>query len=136
MPPIYQPEAAAEAIVHAAAHPRRREYWVGGSTVATILGEKLASGVLDRHLARTGYDAQQVDRTPPRSGPNLWEAVDRQSDHGAHGAFDDTAPPHSRQWWLNSHRGALRGRSRDNRHVAAPSCPSKGRSWRRPSYVS
>jgi NAD(P)-dependent dehydrogenase (short-subunit alcohol dehydrogenase family) len=107
VPPIYQPEVAAEAIVHAAAHPRRREYWVGGSTVGTILGEKLAGGVLDRYLARTGYDAQQVDRTPPRSGPNLWEAADRQSDHGAHGAFDDTARPHSRQWWLNSHRGAL-----------------------------
>ncbi|MBB5897168.1 SDR family oxidoreductase [Kutzneria kofuensis] len=107
VPPIYQPEVAARAIVHAAAHPRRREYWVGGSTVGTIIGEKLAGGVLDRYLARTGYDAQQVERTPPRSGPNLWEAADRQLDHGAHGAFDDTARPRSRQWWLNSHRGAL-----------------------------
>jgi len=107
VPPIYQPEVAARAIVHAAAHPRRREYWVGGSTVGTIVGEKLAGGLLDRYLARTGYDAQQVDRTPPRSGPNLWEAADRQLDHGAHGAFDDKAKPRSRQWWLNSHRNAL-----------------------------
>jgi NAD(P)-dependent dehydrogenase (short-subunit alcohol dehydrogenase family) len=107
VPPIYQPEVAARAIVHAAAHPRRREYWVGGSTVGTIIGEKLAGGLLDRYLARTGYDAQQVDRTPPRSGPNLWEAADRRLDHGAHGAFDDKAKPRSRQWWLNSHRNAL-----------------------------
>ncbi|MEV6612175.1 SDR family oxidoreductase [Kutzneria sp. NPDC051319] len=107
VPPIYQPEVAAKAIVHAAAHPRRREYWVGGSTVGTILGEKFAGGVLDRYLARTAYKAQQVDRTPPHSGPNLWEAADRRLDHGAHGAFDDTARPRSRQWWLNSHRGAI-----------------------------
>src|SRR5438552_2268459 len=36
VPPIYQPEVAARAVVMAAAHPRRREYWVGSSTVATI----------------------------------------------------------------------------------------------------
>ncbi|MFI9387475.1 SDR family oxidoreductase [Kutzneria sp. NPDC052558] len=107
VPPIYQPELAAEAIVHAATHPRRREYWVGGSTVATILGEKLSGGLLDRYLARTAYEAQQVDRTPPRSGPNLWEPADRRLDHGAHGAFDDTARASSRQWWLNSRRNAL-----------------------------
>ncbi|MFC0438244.1 SDR family oxidoreductase [Kutzneria buriramensis] len=107
VPPIYQPEVAAEAIVHAAAHPRRREYWVGGSTVGTIIGEKLAGGLLDRYLARTGYNAQQVDRTPPRDRPNLWEPADRQADHGAHGAFDSEAKPRSRQWWLNSRRNAL-----------------------------
>jgi NAD(P)-dependent dehydrogenase (short-subunit alcohol dehydrogenase family) len=107
VPPIYQPEVAAKAIVHAAAHPRRREYWVGGSTVATILGEKLAGGLLDRYLARTGFDAQQVERTPPQSGPNLWKPADRRLDHGAHGAFDDKARSNSRQWWLNSHRDAL-----------------------------
>ena len=107
VPPIYQPEVAAEAIVHAAAHPRRREYWVGGSTVGTLLAEKLSGGLLDRYLARTGYQAQQVDRTPSTSDPNLWQPADRQIDHGAHGAFDDTARPHSRQWWFNSHRNAL-----------------------------
>jgi hypothetical protein len=107
VPPIYQPEVAAEAIVHAAKHPRRREYWVGGSTVGTILGEKFAGGLLDRYLAATAYKAQQVDRTPPRDEPNLWQPADRQADHGAHGAFDDAAKPRSRQWWLNSHRGAL-----------------------------
>lgn len=85
VPPIYQPELAARAIVHAADHPRRREYWVGGSTVLTLLGNKLAPAVLDRYLARTGYARQQVDREPPDDPPNLWRPVDDRpgSDHGA-----------------------------------------------------
>src|SRR5437879_10736325 len=57
--PIYQPEIAAQAIVRAALHPRR-ELWVGGSTVATILANRVAPGLLDRYLGRTGYDAQQT----------------------------------------------------------------------------
>ncbi|GAB2966101.1 SDR family oxidoreductase [Amycolatopsis acidiphila] len=52
VPPIYQPEVAAKAIVHAADHPQRREYWVGASTVGTLLGDKIAPGLLDRYLAR------------------------------------------------------------------------------------
>ncbi|HVV21152.1 MAG TPA: SDR family oxidoreductase, partial [Pseudonocardiaceae bacterium] len=55
VPPIYQPEVAARALVHAATHPRRREYWVGGSTMLTLLGNKIAAGLLDRYLARTAY---------------------------------------------------------------------------------
>src|SRR5690349_23148800 len=60
VPPIYQPEVAARAVLHAAGHPRRREYWVGGSTVGTLLANAVAPGVLDRYLARTGYRSQQT----------------------------------------------------------------------------
>ncbi|MYS19400.1 MULTISPECIES: SDR family oxidoreductase, partial [unclassified Streptomyces] len=60
VPPIYQPEVAARAVVYAAANPRRKQYYVGASTVATILGNKVAAGLLDRYLARTGYDSQQT----------------------------------------------------------------------------
>ena len=35
VPPIYQPEVAARAVVHAADHPQRREYWVGSTALAT-----------------------------------------------------------------------------------------------------
>lgn len=73
VPPIYQPEVAARAVVHAAEHPNRREYWVGGSTAATLLANAVAPGVLDRYLARTGFDAQQADRSPPRP-PTTWAA--------------------------------------------------------------
>ncbi len=110
VPPIYQPEVAARAIVHAAHHPRRREYWVGGSTAATLLVNRLVPGLLDRYLARKGYAAQQsyrkLDETVP---PNLWHAADGLdgTDHGAHGAFDDIAHPVSWQFDLSRRRGAV-----------------------------
>src|ERR687894_2829264 len=59
--PIYQPEVAADAVLYAADHPKRREYWVGGSTVGTLLANAVAPGLLDRYLARTGFDSQQTD---------------------------------------------------------------------------
>jgi NAD(P)-dependent dehydrogenase (short-subunit alcohol dehydrogenase family) len=98
VPPIYQPEVAAEGVVYAADHPRRKEYWVGGSTAGTILAQKLAAPLLDRYLARTGYKSQQTGKraAPDRPG-NLWEPVDQPpgSDHGAHGPFDDRSRDHS-----------------------------------------
>ncbi|RKS75564.1 short-subunit dehydrogenase [Motilibacter peucedani] len=104
VPPIYQPEVAARAVVLAAQHPGRREYYVGPSTVATILGDKLASGLLDRYLARTGWVSQQTSE-PARPGrqANLWEAADGPDghDHGAHGSFDSQAKSRSWQAELN-----------------------------------
>ena len=96
--PIYQPEIAARAIVYAADHPRRREYWVGGSTVATLLANAVAPAVLDRYLARTGVRAQQTDQPhDPGQPANLWHPADRAAgdDHGAHGVFDRKATSRS-----------------------------------------
>src|SRR6266699_2219957 len=59
VPPIFQPEVAARGVVYAADHPGRREYWVGGTTAATLAANAIAPGVLDRYLARTGYSSQQ-----------------------------------------------------------------------------
>jgi NAD(P)-dependent dehydrogenase (short-subunit alcohol dehydrogenase family) len=98
VPPIYQPEVAAEGVVYAAGHPRRKEYWVGGSTVATIFAQKLAAPLLDRYLARTGYKSQQTGKRAASGRPsNLWQPVDQPpgSDQGAHGAFDDRSRDHS-----------------------------------------
>ncbi|MBU6534864.1 SDR family oxidoreductase [Streptomyces sp. NPDC057245] len=108
--PVYQPEVAARAVLHAADHPERREYWVGGSTVATLLGQMLIPGLLDRYLGRTGYAGQQTDRPVDPSRPvNLWEPPDGTApdDYGAHGVFDDEAHPHSAQFWLSRHRRPL-----------------------------
>ncbi|WP_431990826.1 SDR family oxidoreductase [Streptomyces albogriseolus] len=105
--PVYQPEVAARGVLHAADHAARREHWVGGSTVATLLGQRFAAGLLDRYLARTAYDAQQTDDLVDPSRPaNLWEPVDSGAggDHGAHGVFDDEARAHSVQLWLSRHR--------------------------------
>ncbi|MFC4852779.1 SDR family oxidoreductase [Actinophytocola glycyrrhizae] len=106
--PVFQPEVAARAIVHAAAHPRR-EYWVGASTVLTLLANKIAPGLVDRYLARTGYRAQQTTELPPEGTANLWEPVDdvAGTDHGAHGRFDDRAHAHSPQLWASQHHGTL-----------------------------
>jgi NAD(P)-dependent dehydrogenase (short-subunit alcohol dehydrogenase family) len=98
VPPIYQPEVAAEAVVFAAEHPDRKEYWAGGSTAATIFAQKFAAPVLDRYLARTGYKSQQTGQ-PQAPGPgNLWEPLDQVpgTDHGAHGEFDDKSRSRSR----------------------------------------
>ena len=109
VPPIYQPEVAARALVHAAAHPRRREYWVGASTALTVIGGKLAPGLLDRYLARTGYQSQLASEPPPTTTANLWEPADGPNgrDHGAHGSFDDSAHAHSAQLWASQHHGVL-----------------------------
>ena len=106
VPPIYQPEVAARAVVFAAEHPKRREYWVGASTVATLMANAVVPGLLDRYLARTGFDSQQTPDPRPADQPaNLWESADDEDGHdfGAHGKFDDNSKPRSRQQWL-AHR--------------------------------
>jgi len=107
VPPIYQPEVVARAILWAADHPRR-EYWVGGPTVGTIVGTALAPGLLDRYLARTNYQAQQTDQpVPPDRPDNLEQPVP--GVQGAHGIFDDQAKPRSLQSQLSLHRRLAAG---------------------------
>ena len=112
VPPIYQPEVAARAIVYAADHPRRREYWVGASTALTLFANALAPGLLDRYLARTGYESQQT-ATPrdPDQPDNLWQPVDGGGgpDFGAHGGFDSRAHARAPQVWASHHHGLLLG---------------------------
>jgi hypothetical protein len=108
VPPIYQPEVAARAIVHAAEHPGRREWWVAGTTAATLMANTVVPGLLDRYLAATGFASQQTDEpADPGRLANLWEPVDDDEDFGAHGVFDHRAHPRSLQWWLTSHRRSL-----------------------------
>jgi NAD(P)-dependent dehydrogenase (short-subunit alcohol dehydrogenase family) len=110
VPPIYQPELAARGVVYAAEHPQRREYWVGETTMATLIANAVAPGLLDRYLARTGYDAQQTDQPKPPDQPaNLWDPADGDDGHdfGVHGLFDDQAHAHSPQLWASQHHGTL-----------------------------
>ncbi len=107
MPPIFQPEVAAAAIVWAADHDRR-EVQVGLATTLAILGNKVAPALLDRYLARTAYAGQQTGQPVDENRPdNLWQPVDDTTDFGAHGRFDDLASPRSWQWWATTHRGLL-----------------------------
>ena len=102
VPPIFQPEVAAEAIVWAADHPRR-EYWLAWPTVRAILGNRVMPGLLDRYLAATGFDAQQSDLVLDETRPNnLTDPVP--GDAGAHGIFDDLAKTKSTLWRLSRDR--------------------------------
>jgi NAD(P)-dependent dehydrogenase (short-subunit alcohol dehydrogenase family) len=119
VPPIYQPEVAARGVVLAADHPARKERWVGASTMATILAQRFAAPLLDRYLARTGYDSQQTDDKAASGKPaNLWHPADAApgDDHGAHGVFDEESHPRSAQLWLTRHAesaGSTVGRALD-----------------------
>ncbi|HTU90930.1 MAG TPA: SDR family oxidoreductase [Gemmataceae bacterium] len=105
VPPIYQPEVAAEAIYHAA-HHYRREWYVGGPTAIVIPGNKVAPGLGDWYLGKTGFQSQQADEPAnPEAPNNLYEPLP--GDHGAHGRFDRLAHGFSWQLWLDQHRGWL-----------------------------
>jgi short-subunit dehydrogenase len=102
VPPIFQPEVAARAIVWASAH-RRREVFVGWPTVKAIYGQDVAPAYADRYLAKAAYDGQETDQPVSRNRPdNLFEPVD--GDFSAHGIFDHRARPFSMESWLDLHR--------------------------------
>jgi hypothetical protein len=108
--PIYQPELAARAVLFAADHPRRREHWVGSSTMATLAANAVVPGVLDRYLARTGFSSQQTDKpTTDRDPANLWRPSDGPDGHdfGARGKFDNVAHDADPQLWASHHHGWL-----------------------------
>jgi short-subunit dehydrogenase len=105
VPPIYQPEIAADAIHHAA-HHKRRQIYVGIPTVMNIIGERVAPWLLDRYLAKTGFGSQLTNQPlDPRGHDNLFEPVDE--DRGARGPFDLKAHTVSPQYELAKHRALV-----------------------------
>ncbi len=104
VPPIFQPEVGAQAVVYAVLHPERRDLTVGLSSMTAIWGNRIAPRLVDRYLARTGYGSQQTaEPEPPSRADNLWWPVP--GDHGTHGRFDARARRPSPQLWLTEHRG-------------------------------
>jgi hypothetical protein len=107
VPPIFQPEVAADAIVWAAEHARR-ELYVGLPTVAAAFGNSVAPGLADRYLAESGYTSQQTDEPEDPDRPhNLWAPLDDERDFGAHGRFDARARSTSAQLWMTTHRQGI-----------------------------
>ena len=100
---IFQPELGADAVLHAARYPRRA-YWVGGSTIAAIIGNKLFPGWMDQKMAQMSYEKQWVanEALAPRDG-NLFQPAEK-SLHTTHGQFNDRATVKSVSWniikWL------------------------------------
>lgn len=103
VPPIYQPEIIAKS-VYWSAHHNRREMLVGITTVGAIWANKFFPGLIDRYLARTGYQSQQSSEPVAEDRQdNLMQPV--MKDYGAHGRFDEKATAFSLQAWLGRHRG-------------------------------
>ncbi|HEY1501347.1 MAG TPA: SDR family oxidoreductase [Acidobacteriaceae bacterium] len=107
VPPIYEPEVGARMILHAAlTSSPRREYWVGGSTVKAILGQRVFPGLLDMYLGKTGYKAQQRKEADSPDRPNnVWHPV--ATTLGARGPFDKRSRPFSLEAEVSKHRGWL-----------------------------
>jgi NAD(P)-dependent dehydrogenase (short-subunit alcohol dehydrogenase family) len=124
--PVYQPELAARAVVAAAEHPARREWWVGGSTALSTMGNAIVPGAGDRYLARTNYAAQLAEDTiSPDRPDNLFEPVP--GDHGARGRFSGESTEHSVQWTLTRHRRLLIGAGLASAVAAAAGIKLRGR---------
>jgi len=105
VPPIYEPEVPARAILFAATH-RRREVWVGFPTVKAIWANRVAPAWIDRYLAKAGYTGQLTDTPLPKDAPaNLFEPVP--GDYGAHGRFDSRSRTRSWEMFTDRHRDAF-----------------------------
>lgn len=100
VPPIYQPELAAEAVVWASSN-YRREVRVGYPTFMATLADKFAPAIADQYLAKTGYESQQTDEPAANDQPdNLWQPLP--GDAGAHGSFGDRTTDRSGLWWAST----------------------------------
>ncbi len=108
VPPIFEPELAAEVVIAAGlAKNPRREYWVGSPTVMAIVGQKFIPGLLDMYLGRTGYKSQQIPNKPkdPNAPNNLYEYVP--GVHSARGKFSDRSTRTSAEIFVSLHRGLV-----------------------------
>jgi NAD(P)-dependent dehydrogenase (short-subunit alcohol dehydrogenase family) len=100
VPPTYQPEVIARAVLYAIAHPSR-EMWIGWTTIKAIIGQRFIPGILDRYLGEMAWNAQVTNRLPPTDRDNLDAPLP--GDRGAHGAFDREARSISTELWLRTH---------------------------------
>jgi hypothetical protein len=105
VPPIFQPEVPARAIVWMAENPRR-ELYVAYPTVKAIFSERISPRLGDWYLSKTGFKSQQTQEPADPSRPNnLWKPVS--GDHGAHGRFDSRAKSFSLELWMRMNFKAL-----------------------------
>jgi len=107
VPPIFQPEMVADAIVWSA-YQRRRDVYVGFSAAKAIIGNKIFPLLGDIYLAKTGYESQTTDQKLPADyQDNLWQPLDNTQDQGARGIF--TEKSHHSNWYLTmvKNRGPL-----------------------------
>lgn len=105
VPPIYQPEVAADAIIWSAYH-HEREIFVGYPAIQTIVGNKIVPGLADRYLAETGYESQMQDAANDPDRPdNLWDPVP--GDRGARGSFSERSREWSPALWMSKNKAVV-----------------------------
>lgn len=103
--PIFEPEVPARAIFFAATH-KRRDIWVGWPTVKAILANRIAPGLIDHYLAKSGYSGQLADQpTAPNAPANLFEPV--AGVYSAHGRFDAQSRERSREMFTDRHKSVV-----------------------------
>jgi NAD(P)-dependent dehydrogenase (short-subunit alcohol dehydrogenase family) len=89
VPPIYQPEPFAEAVLRCCERPIR-ELPIGWGAQKLLWGQKLAPRAGDWMLRRNGWKSQHTDEDKPVNSPdNLFETMP--GDPGSHGRFDAQA---------------------------------------------
>jgi NAD(P)-dependent dehydrogenase (short-subunit alcohol dehydrogenase family) len=105
VPPIYQPEPFADAVLHCCERPIR-ELPIGWGAQKLLWGQKLSPRAGDRILLRNGWKGQHTDELKPTDSPdNLFEPLP--GDPGAHGRFDDQSRNSTAWTWLRLHRGLV-----------------------------
>ena len=104
-PPVYQPEMLGEAI-YLAGTGNRREWRVGGQTLATSIGNTFAPGLVDLVSGLAGVAMQQTTRKEVAAArdPSIYQASTRIT--GTHGPFDREALSSSAAWWLTKNPAA------------------------------
>jgi NAD(P)-dependent dehydrogenase (short-subunit alcohol dehydrogenase family) len=89
IPPVYQPQIAAD-VIHWAAHARRRHVLLGWSTIGLVVAHTLAPGLLDLLFTQTTF---QTSTSPepvlPDQADNLFEPIEL--DFGVEGPYDEIA---------------------------------------------
>jgi NAD(P)-dependent dehydrogenase (short-subunit alcohol dehydrogenase family) len=129
IPPVYEPELAAEAILRAA-EGHERDLFVGGSGKVLSLAERLSPRLVDVQQDRQGFESQKTDWPKREDAPNnLFEPLEY--DGGVRGDFVSREKHSSAYQRLEAHPvsapliaaallGAMAGTARRRGRTAVP----------------
>jgi hypothetical protein len=86
VPPMYDPKAVSDAILHSAQTPMR-EFVVGGAGKLMKWTQEISPGIADKVLLRVAFKGQKTNEAKPESAPdNLYEPLPQFSTVEGHGS--------------------------------------------------
>lgn len=107
VPPLYQPEIVADAILHVAEHPTR-DIVVGDAGKAILLGQRMSPELVDEYMARTGFESQKTSQPKSEDEPdNFYEPISGFDQ--VRGDFSQEAQSISFSDWLQTQSPAMWG---------------------------